>query len=505
MRSPILCVSVVVVLLAASSSQADTADSCPEECSCITLDGISTVRCTSVSSLSKLSQKQLANIKSLDISNSTTTFIDKKLVKKLVNLEKLNVANNRISDIKHFHYLNKLTYLNLKSNLLKTFTGKYLPKSLRKLDISHNYIKELPHDLTSCPNLHVINVDGNSFSCSRESLDYRDALVDKNIKIIGRATCSTPSKLLGKDWKVTIDFDEYFKLHHQDEMLGDDANADFAGSGEGSGYGPSDPFPSATSTFSPDTDFSFTSGDGSGDEPEISSDRDEEKYTTVTDNFPEITTEVVEAPIKPSVVGTVEATPKSVRDPATTEDGSIYTENPLQGNQEKDKEKEKGYGTNIFLAVVVIILIGLVIYAVKKNKERKRRRQRQRNRDVEKQNAGIELLPKASVPNEKQNGNAETSPLINPPEEQDEKETELLDELPQNGNNSQEVSSPSPYLNVSNSPRDPNREVVSVKVKASEIPDSIPRTPILVDRRKTPDGQNIIVTPNLNQRASNGD
>lgn len=532
-RSSLVLLAAWFFIIHSASSTTDDIEKpvSPDGCYSSAEEDYFTLHCTSFNFIKKLTPKELINIESLDVSNASLKTLDKHLVKKLVNLERLNLSHNRLTDIKHFPFLPKLTHLNLRSNLLKSLPGKQL-ETLKVLDISHNYIREIPVDLPKRSVLKRLYLGGNVFTCSRESLDIRDALLDKKVKIIGSPICNTPTKFRGKSWLHAVDFDEYIKLHDQDDMLAD--------APEGSGEVSSE-VNLWTTTFGPDhehkgdTDFDFGSGEldvnehiGYTEEPvtELEINYSKEVLDSVEEGSGDddgeadifSTTEVQEPIIttKKSIhleavyTSTVEPIDKMIEivTPAGP-DGNINEE---LGNVEANKSDEGSIGTNIFLVFIVLALVALLVYFIKKRKANKKRQTRQKTDDLEKQNADIELLPKTSVVNEKQNGKPETTPLMNGQNGEVEKDIEkdssdAINQSPaelrkhdaMNGGSRDSVDSP-----MANSPsRSPTQDVLSVKVKASEIPDSIPKTPILVDRRKASDGQNIVITPN--QRNSAGD
>lgn len=534
-----LLVTAFFIIIGSVLSSADDnfIQICPEGCHCSTEEYYTTLHCTSFNFIKKLTLKEQHAIESLDVSNVSLTSLDKHLVKKLVNLERLNLSHNRLTDIKHFPFLSKLTHLNLGTNLIKTLPGKQLA-NLEVLDISHNYIREIPSDLPKWSKLKRLYVGGNLFICSRESLDTRDALVDRKVKLIGNPICSTPAKFHGKSWIHADDFGEYIKLHNQDDMLADEPE----GSGDVEGSGEVNPWtdPPTHEEENRESDFEF-SGEGNivDINPEIHDHTEHEEYTTVLypgydetreddegsgnldlDDENDIfsTTEIIVEPIittkksidletvqKPTTedVGEVDAVTKSP-------DGGV---NEDLGSQEPqpNKSNQGSMGTNIFLVIMLFCLVAVLAYLIKKRKSNKRNARRKD--DLEKQNAGLEMLPKSAVVNEKQNGNAETAPLMNGQNGDVEKEFEkdtidAVNHSPESKKDAvlnDESTSSVGSTTLSTPPHSPKQNVLSVKVRASEIPDSIPSKPIIVDRRKTSDGQSIIVTPNFNQRVSPGD
>lgn len=460
---------------------------CPIECYCTDHHDYTytTLHCKSLRFINKLFPKEINSITSLDLSNSSMHSLDKKL-KKLVNLERLNLSQNKLTDINNFPHLPKLIDLNLHSNLIKSFSAKHLPKSLLHLDVSHNLLRQLPRDLILLQFLHQIDVQNNPFSCNAESLDIRDALMDRDVIFSGKVVCHDPPNFRGQPWIQAVDLDEFFKLHDRD-MLADE------------GY------------------------DGSGDMDDtdkiLSEDKAEDEGESSGDHMP-IIEEIIPLVQMPKLQEVPK--PSTLEIPTTTDSDSDFNFNevgsgddiemptqrvperiaeastlgPVVNPTSENTEEKANIGTNIFLGVFLLCLVALLIYAVKKNKEKKRENRRKRRNEKLK---AIEMMPKnyPRKPSDKQNGNTDTVPFLNG----------------QNGNSKTPdddstlreaeeglVSSSEPTTNAS-APLCPPPEVQSVKVRASEIPDSVPQTPILVTRNRSSDGKSIVVTPKATQKS----
>lgn len=447
----------VLVLICASATQA--CSGCPEGCKCV-LDNkaLTSLRCSSLEFLHKLCAKDVLTIKHLDISHANLYTLDKKL-RKLVNLQTLNLSHNKLTEVKHFPFRNfaKLSYLDLSNNLLKNLHGKQLPGELFELNLGHNYFKDVPEDLALLGNLTVVNISGNSFSCSREALDVRDKLLERHIKFIGRASCSGPEKFLGQSWEHADELDEFLELNSY-EMQGDDPGSGSSAlpTEEPEGSGSPDVF-EKTHVELPtrgEGDFIF---EGSGHENKT------EDGSGEGSGEPLVPTS---APVEEEI------STRKISDVSRPQ--TVVEDDPQQKTSESSHTEESNFGTTIFLIIIAICLVVLIIYAVKKKKDRRHRRYD----DPEKETTA-EILPK---PVEKQNGNPEASPLVNgqnhEPEEEETKfnytPVENQEAKPENGTQTDGQKTP---------------EVVSVKVKASETP--VPRTPVLVDKRRTSDGQTI--------------
>lgn len=470
---------------------------CPIECHCTDNYnyGYTTLHCKSLRFVNKLLPKEINSILSLDLSNSSMPSLDKKL-KKLVNLERLNLSHNKLTDINNFPHLPKLIDLNLHANLIKSFSAKHFPKSLLHLDVSHNLLRQLPRDIILLQSLHQIDIQNNPFSCNVDSLDVRDALMDRQVVISGKAVCHDPLNLKGQPWAHVVDLDEFFKLHDRD-MLADEG---YDGSGD-----------------MDDTD-KLLSEEKADDERESSGDHMpiiEEIVPVIhvpkLQEVPKPSTE--EAPTTPDSdfnfieagsgddVGVVDI--HSPRVPERIAEAS--TLGPVVNPASESAEEKANIGTNIFLGVFLLCLVALLIYAVKKNKEKKRENRRKKRNEKLK---AIEMMPKnySRKPSDKQNGNTDTVPFLNGQNgnsktpENDSTLREAEEGLV--SNSEPEAANGNFPTTKASAPLCPPPDVQSVKVKASEIPDSIPQTPILVTRNRSSDGKSIVVTPKFTQKSS---
>lgn len=497
---------------------------CPQKCHCSNENNLYTLHCTSLNFIKNATPKELLSIVSLDVSHSSIS-LDKHLVKKLVNLERLDLSNNKLTTIKHFPQLPKLNYLNLRRNYLKTLPHKNF-ENLETLDVSHNYIQQIPKEVLKWKKLKRIYIDGNKFSCSSESLKIRDELLERHVQLAGNAKCNSPGRYYGKSWKTVFDLDGgWLEWENSKDYI-----ADEPGSGDVSAE--VNPWSTTQAPEETTDDFNFGSGEGDFEfQPsEANVEEDETYHDENTTEMPEnpfedggsgdeenseedifSTTEAIEPIITTKKSVFIETAPKPTEDlvdtisVSTVGPSDTYNNNSINeelGNVEAAKANESSLGTNIVLILLLFALVALLVYFIKKKKANRKRNERQKADDFEKPPNEIELLPKSSIINEKQNGNPETTPLMNGngdvEKDQYEKDTagtlnctpvEMRKKDAANGTNN----------NTNSPPHSPQQEVLSVKVKASEIPDSVPKTPILVDRRKTSDGQtSVIPSPNQN-------
>ncbi|GLV37588.1 windpipe [Carabus blaptoides fortunei] len=520
-----VCFLLITIISAASTQKRRSVNvPCPKECHCYadnTFD-TTTVQCMSFEFLTNLSEKESALITSLDLSKSGIDTIDYRL-KKLFNLQILNLSENKLTEIRHFPYLPKLTHLNLRSNTISSFTSKYLPTTLQVLDISHNAILELSQDILRLQHLRRIDVSGNPFSCNRESLDIKDMLLERDVHIGGHVICTSPAKFKGQLWMQTVDLDDFIK--YDKDMQGDMA---FDGSGE--------PLPEISldgkkMTDKSDLYFSESnenfSGSGDGDLPEIlySSSTSEPDTTAVEDIIlgrkfvPDV---MVNIPREYSTDGSIQETSSSS---SISEDTVTYEENIVTSTDLPERvlnvgpatdganlSSGKNLGTNIFLVIFVLCLLSLIVYAYKKNKEKKKASRLNAKREEEKNVTDTELQPMKpkEKPNEKHNGNSASVPLINGQngntkaiEANEYPEEEVLPRKQTSPSIDKEPVCETPNVDYpSYSPTYPstpaypsNLNVKSVTVRAHDIPDSVPHTPILVNRSRSEDGSHIVVIP----------
>ncbi|KAK5639696.1 hypothetical protein RI129_012188 [Pyrocoelia pectoralis] len=162
------------------------------------------------------------------------------------------------------------------------------------------------------------------------------------------------------------------------------------------------------------------------------------------------------------------------------------------------EEESQSKTSYIFLGVFLIGILGIILYVmVKRFITRRNNRAPQPTTDYKSEPMEeVELLAKPPVDNGNQNGTPEMVPLING--NKDNKSNEEDDNIP-------DVKEPEPKIEDGVELRKPPRknipvpsEMKRVTIKAGEIPNSTPKTPVLVTRHLNSDGD-IITTPNLDQ------
>lgn len=509
---------------------------CPQHCQCghPTGEGLH-ASCDSFEVLRKLQPKQARTIESLTVTNITD--IDPK-IKILRNLKRLQLSKNRMTTLA-IPNLPNLTHLNVSSNYLRRFSAAGLPRSLTSLDLSDNLLGEIPKDLVVLENLRNVNLAGNPVICSCALVEVRDALKDADVTVGGPVLCAAPPHLRGTSWGSDEICPKTGSIW--DQMLGDAPVYDGSGSGdsdsglfsegetgtydgriedefltdlrpensstedadfEGSGddiereFRNNPPKPCYINCTIPpplnnnDTNDTISALDGVWVLLEDISGKKAEDTTTTKATTTEVIHEetfvaVTRKPLE-SVPDEIQKTPKNDEEAnnATTTAPSTALPAP-----------KKSKSTYILLAVLCIVIVMIIVFAIYKtrtNRRSKKRRQTDADNGISKKpmQEMTELAPLTKVPETESNSTHLTNGTKNGKavEESDSKEEEKSDEndgveLRQKQEN-QALLTP---------------EAKRVTIKAGEIPGSVPRTPLLVNRHISSDG-NVITTPTMDQR-----
>uniref|UniRef100_A0A6P7FN44 Leucine-rich repeat-containing protein 15-like n=1 Tax=Diabrotica virgifera virgifera TaxID=50390 RepID=A0A6P7FN44_DIAVI len=128
----------------------------------------------------------LESVKVVSMANNLLTRITKEFFDPLINLEVLNLAFNKISDIGNaFRHMENLKTLILSRNHLTAFSKFDFPRmghsSLQYLAIDYNQLLLMPNVLEGIPFLKKIAVDGNPWYCNCLK-QYRKVFHDRNIQ-----------------------------------------------------------------------------------------------------------------------------------------------------------------------------------------------------------------------------------------------------------------------------------------------------------------------------------
>lgn len=516
---------IILVVLSIDTTRAASLIPCPEHCQCKYFDGDKLdVSCTTFDVLRKLQPKQAHAIESFSIKDITA--VDPK-IKNLLNLKKLDLSGHRIENFK-LPSLPGLTHLNVSSNNIKNFDFSALPRSLRNLDFSYNSLSDIPKDLVLLHNLKYLNISGNPVYCSCALVEVRNALKDANVIVNDPVLCASPSHFKGVSW----DSDEICPNKGiWDQMLGDGAIYEGSGSGD---Y-----------AFVPETEIG-TYGDKIEDEflTELHSENNSSKDVDYEGSGEDIENDFRNNPPKPCYINCSTPPPlpdsdinntisaldgarilfedisgKKIEETTTTttttsttkaidEDRivsanvkSVESKIPKRGDDEMNNATttapstavaapKKSKSTYILLAVLCIVIVMIIVFAIyksKTNRRNKKRRQTDTDNGINKKpiQEMTELTPLRKISDQEANSTHQMTNGTKNGKTVDE-ETDL-DGVELRNNSKQESEA---LLTP---------EAKRVTIKAGEIPGSVPRTPLLVNRHISSDG-NVITIPSLNER-----
>lgn len=363
--------------------------------------------------------------------------------------------------------------------------------------------------------------------CSCDLVEVRNALKDANVDVSDAVLCAAPPHFRGASWES----DEICpKSNIWDQMLGD--GAIYEGSGSGDSAEPetgtfggkiedeflTDLHPQNSST--EDADY-----EGSGDDIEkefrnsppkpcyINCSTPPPLYNNDTNN----TVSVLDG----ARILLEDISGKKLEDTTTTqavreETFVAVTSKPLESEipneiQKTSKNEEevnnstttapstavpapkRSKSTYILLAVLCIVIVMIIVFAIYKtrtNRRNKKRRQTDADNGINKKpmQEMTELAPLTKVSSE-QDGNSthltngtKNGKAVEETNLKDEEGVQLRNKKPE----SEALLTP---------------EAKRVTIKAGEIPGSVPRTPLLVNRHISSDG-NVITTPSFDQRLS---
>lgn len=522
-----LCLLVVVL----ATTQAASIVPCPENCHCILLDNGEKIHasCTTFEVLRKLQPKHARAIVSFSVTNAITDINPK--IKNLYNLRKLDVSGNRLTTL-NLPPLPSLTHLNVSSNNIKDFKASSLPRSLVNLDISYNYISDIPKDLVLLQNLRYLNISENPVYCSCALVEVRNALKHASVIVQDPVLCDSPTHFKRVSWRN----DEICPNKEiWNQMLGDGTIYEGSGSGdfalvpetEIGTYGDKieDEFLTELHTVTSSEDAAY---DGSGDDIEndflnnppkpcyincstppplpsndsnntisaldgarilfedISGKKFEETTTTTERSRDETVVVITSKPLESQVPKEIQKTSKSDEEVNNSTTTAPSTAIPAP---------KKSKSTYILLAVLCIVIVMIIVFAIYKSRTNRRNKKR-RQTDADN---GINKKPMQEM--------TELSPLTKVSEQ--EANNPHLTNGTKNGKAVEEShvkndDKPDVYDGVELRKKQENEALLTpeakrVTIKAGEIPGSVPRTPLLINRHISSDG-NIITTPSLDQR-----
>lgn len=487
--------------------------SCPKLCKCEFNEDSLNAKCSSQKFLLKLDEKQANNFERLDLSNASITSLDKGL-KKLKNLNYLDLSHNELQNIHHLPQLPNLKTVSLANNQLESISVSLLPKSIEDLDISFNSILDLPKDISSLQNLKSLHLQGNPVNCDETAINRYVNLVSLKVNITEHVECHGPKTMAGKNLQSLIadallnpmlgdqEEDEYeedpdnseFIRHSTDktEKKEEPPQEDyglFEGSGEsGSGdYDKEDPSACVIdcSTFKP---LEILKENNSSPLLSIK----EQVGILFEDLFGKEQDPTTAAPIpvdesvSKKVVSPVAATKTTKKPTETLAIGA--KESKTSGNL--DKAAFDDGLTYYLIGTVVVLMVVVAIFIVVKKRITQGKSRRRRNLIKEK---GIcsEMKPLGKY-KEKPNGATNDKP----------KEEEVRPErIPLMNGQDNKTDSPKVYmddldvtLRTSEDEDGTSPKTERVTITSSEIPPSVLKTPQLVHREINSDGE-IITKP----------
>lgn len=505
----LLLLIVTTLHLALGASIVDV--TCPDSCTCQVKEEHLETSCDSFEFIKKLIPKQISTIVQLNINNSSLINIDSKL-KYLKNLNTLDLSKNTITSLpSQFPYLPKLKNLNLSTNYLSSVEFAQLPKNLQVIDLSHNLIENFPKDWSSLQQLEKIYFHDNPINCDCDNLAIYEQL-HKNGILTKNLICHYPKEFHGRSLDSVNCL--LIKENLLNSMLGDES-----GSGE---YKFNDDSPLEEQEFfkaeniSPTTESDLNqegSGDfeGSGDIPVVSivpkacyfncstpaplGSHDEANASPAPDLkegvailFGDVlqpeqdttTTTTTEAVTEPKIIK--EEAP-IIKESDKSEVETFPTNDTVVGEMERASlENSKTESVYIVVGLVLALVAFLILYYVKKRSVR-RRNQRKRNKSNE-NGYGEEMKPlgkslEVKTPIEQINSKVphESAPLLN-------------------GNGKIAEDKGMEEVELRKEPLTPQPERVTIK--AAEIPDSIPKTPLFVHRQVNSDGEIVTTAVNSN-------
>lgn len=372
--------------------------------------------------------------------------------------------------------------------------------------------------------------------CSCALVEVRNALKVANVVVSDPVLCAAPPHFRGASWENE---EICPKASIWDQMLGDGAVYDGSGSGssefvpepETGTYGGkiedeflTDLHPENAST--EDTDY-----EGSGDDiekefrnnppkpcyincstpPPLYS-NDTSKTISALDGarilFEDISGKKLE---ETATTSSTEATVDETFVAVTTKPLESEVPNEIQKTSRSEEEvnstttapstavaaPKKSKSTYILLAVLCIVIVMIIVFAIYKsrtNRRNKKRRQTDADNGINKKpmQEMTELSPLTKGPELEANSTHLTNGTKNGKAVE---ETKLKDDDRPDDNDGVELR----RKHESEALLTP--ETKRVTIKASEIPGSVPRTPLLVNRHISSDG-NVITTPSLDQRLS---
>lgn len=242
-------ITCFILLLLAIKSNSAPLDNCPSGCTCDQSNDQVTLVCNSLEFLEKLPLKRYNSITNLVIKNASIGKLEPKL-KYLKNVKHLDLSDNEIV-LSTIPQLPKLKSLVLRGNNLKNINMSLLPISIKELDISHNYLSQIPKDWSTLKSLKTLHLHKNRIDCDCSNILAYNSIIKSGIVIPIAPMCASPKESEGKSITLLIN-----NCSAGPDIMLDDAVE------EGSGYGESD-YNENTNEFVPLTDENGEYGESS--------------------------------------------------------------------------------------------------------------------------------------------------------------------------------------------------------------------------------------------------
>lgn len=173
---------------------------CPEQCSCVEVPrrGYAYIhaKCTALDGLKKLGKTP--ELHSLDLSSSNLTKINNQL-DKLTNLSKLDLADNRLSEINVLS-TKRIRVLNLSGNRIPSGKLSKIPSTVKNLNLSNNDITILEESFKHFTQLRSLELADNPLNCTCETLEIRNWLQERQVWTEKPIRCAAPIQFKGWSW-----------------------------------------------------------------------------------------------------------------------------------------------------------------------------------------------------------------------------------------------------------------------------------------------------------------
>ncbi|XP_063929033.1 protein windpipe [Zophobas morio] len=533
----LIVIATTVLHLAWGASIVDI--TCPDTCTCQIQDEHLETSCVSYEFIKKLIPKQESTIVRLNINDASLVNVDLKL-KYLKNLNSLDLSRNTIPALpSQFPYLPKLRNFNISNNQLRDVTFSQLPKNLRIIDLSHNSIANFPKDWSSLKQLEILHFHDNPIDCDCDNLAIYEQLLKGGIVIPESLTCYSPKEFHGRSLNSVNcslikenllnsmlgdqelgsgaeDFDtheEYSKLAEEDEeffkaeqLSTEHVEDELEGSGdEGSGFIPILPIPEKPKAchFNCSTPRPIGLDDEKNASPPPSV---QEQAKILFEDV--ILPEQVTTPTTPAPVPEAETEPQKEKEPVeidemmdkriiTNDVETVPTNDTIVSEMERASfENSSSKSVYIIVGLLIAFVSFLLVYYINKKRNQKKRNNRKRNKSHE-NGFGEEMKPlgksaEVQKPVEQLNSKLpESAPLLNGQNGKIADENNVKSPPENDEDDLENVELRKPDKEESLTPQ-PER----VTIKAGELPDSVPKTPLLVQRHVNSDGE--IVTTAVN-------